>query len=343
MAHERAFSEGPDAAIDSPVSDAPSSALGASEALLLRVQQSAGNAAAGALIQRFQLGGEAAPAAGGDFQQQHQPREARKAGEVVTGTAEGQAGQGVTGTAEGQAGALAEGTAGAEAARGTLVPFGGSVMNGGLLKGMARPQLGEVPDDKMESAVAFTDRLCDGVASMWETWQSSTQLVGVEVNAVAASGGRLFGPVIAPTIIGAASTPEEVVAAATLAGAIQSALTNWQLSVSLPGLPLYPAFAAFPGPFAPPIPSLPMPLLAVPSNLSLFEALSSQVISPDPVAAAAARAVGNALASAVVIWASATRLVNILGSGPVPSFAPPDIPVGPVIGGIGFGVPPVLV
>ena len=39
------------------------------------------------------------------------------------------------------------------------------------------------------------------------------------------------------------------------------------------------------------------------------------------------------------IWQASTMVTNVLGTGPVPTFAPPYVPVGPVVGGVGNHAP----
>ena len=41
---------------------------------------------------------------------------------------------------------------------------------------------------------------------------------------------------------------------------VSDCFEQWQKKVMVPGLPWYPAFVAFPGPVAPPVPNVPMPL-----------------------------------------------------------------------------------
>ena len=35
-------------------------------------------------------------------------------------------------------------------------------------------------------------------------------------------------------------------------------------------------------------------------------------------------------------------MIGLMGTGPVPSFAPPFIPVGPVVGGTAYAPPPAI-
>ena len=50
-------------------------------------------------------------------------------------------------------------------------------------------------------------------------------------------------------------------------------------------------------------------------------------------------AIAQAFSQSFEIWLVSTMVTNVLGTGPVPTFAPPYIPVGPVIGGIGNMIP----
>ena len=51
-----------------------------------------------------------------------------------------------------------------------------------------------------------------------------------------------------------------------VAKGVSKCYKDWQDQVTVPGLPWYPAFAAFPGPMAPPMPNIPVPLIACPSS-----------------------------------------------------------------------------
>jgi hypothetical protein len=41
----------------------------------------------------------------------------------------------------------------------------------------------------------------------------------------------------------------------------------------------------------------------------------------------------------VQVWLVSTMVTNVMGQGPIPTFAPPYVPVGPVVGGIGVQLP----
>lgn len=120
----------------------------------------------------------------------------------------------------------------------------------------------------------------------------------------------------------------------------------WQDKVMIPGLPFYPAFAAFPLAKAPPMPNIPMPLIVCPSAAM---AEMTQAKLKDAMVAALDKgvkdedsdkqhvAIFDTIAFPIglnfLLWQVMQMVMNLLGEGPVPPYAPPYIPVGPVVGG----------
>jgi hypothetical protein len=47
----------------------------------------------------------------------------------------------------------------------------------------------------------------------------------------------------------------------------------------------------------------------------------------------------EAFEQAFQMWKTSTMVTNVMGTGPVPSFAPPYVPVGAVVGGVGTMLP----
>lgn len=121
------------------------------------------------------------------------------------------------------------------------------------------------------------------------------------------------------------------------------AFERWFSSGMAAGLPLYPAFAAFPAPQAPPMPGLPFPLLALCASPeleglqppALQAALLSELsgVAPEDTIEAAARQLARWFSERFLAWSASVQVVSLLGTGPVPSFAPPSVPAGPVVGG----------
>ncbi len=188
----------------------------------------------------------------------------------------------------------------------------------------------------------FIDGICGAICSAWARWQSLAILSGVQVNAVVAAGGVVTGPPLAPLILAEApkGSQQEQKFSRAIATAISQGWQTYQATLTIPGLPLYPAFAAFPAPFAPPTPNVPVPVAAlaqVPLSVSK-SALKVAMIAAlgDPRALHQLElfdAIAAAFADCFSVWQSTTMVTNLLASGPVPTFAPPAVPTGPVVGG----------
>ncbi len=170
------------------------------------------------------------------------------------------------------------------------------------------------------------------------------------IDSAVAAGGTLVGPPLEPLILAAApkGTPSELRLSAAVASVFGTTFLSWQESVTIPALPLYPAFAAFPGPIAPPTPNVPFPLTQLLSARSVMAGLGGAIATmfgdpADPNGASICNAIGSALEQAFLDWLTVTQVTNIFGTGPVPTFAPPYVPVGPVIGGVGTMTPGGLV
>ena len=162
--------------------------------------------------------------------------------------------------------------------------------------------------------------------------------------AVSAIGtpGCLDGPELAPNIRNAPNVVAWTDAKADLRDAVADGVASCfgqrQDPVTVPGLPWYPAFAAWPGPTAPPTPNVPTPRIALPS------AKLSMIIVPGNLQSAMYNALPDALqvtdvekileglatvlALAFKTWLPAALVMLVMG--PVPTFAPPYCPVGPV-------------
>jgi hypothetical protein len=49
--------------------------------------------------------------------------------------------------------------------------------------------------------------------------------------------------------------------------------------------------------------------------------------------------IAGAFEKCFTLWQTTTMVTNVLGTGPVPTFAPPFVPVGPVVAGVGNMLP----
>jgi hypothetical protein len=170
-------------------------------------------------------------------------------------------------------------------------------------------------------------------------------MVGVIINGPTAVGGQIVGPPLTPLILakGPKANPQELKLTMAVANTIGKAWLTFTATVKVPGLPWYPSFAALPTPVAPPTPNIPCPfavLTMVAVSISP-SALKSQIVAMagQPGNESLGDAMGDAFEKSFNIWKVSTMVTNVLGTGPVPTFAPPYVPVGPVVGGIGTMVP----
>ncbi len=194
--------------------------------------------------------------------------------------------------------------------------------------------------DKLEK---YIDGICQAICGAIQNWMSmamvNTAIINGPVGMV--TPGGVFGPPIMPLILGQGpkATPMEMKYTQAIASAFGSAWQSWQSG--LMGQLMYPAFAAFPGPMAPPMPNVPLPLMALPSSqevlLSPILLKSSMVSNFGDASALHAADLFDALAQAFnpvfQMFKSTTMVQNVLGTGPIPTFAPPFVPVGPVVMG----------
>jgi hypothetical protein len=194
--------------------------------------------------------------------------------------------------------------------------------------------------------LAFIDQISKAICSAWATWQASATLVGVVVNGVTASGGTVVGPPWAPLILAQSpASPAAMKLAQNIAAGFGGAWLQLTASMKVPGLPWYPGFAAMPMPVAPPTPNVPVPIAAltmassVVSKLALKNALVLKHAGASSIQQSLYEALAEAFEQAFLVWKATTMVTNVLGTGPVPGFAPPYVPVGPVIGGIGVMTP----
>ena len=128
-----------------------------------------------------------------------------------------------------------------------------------------------------------------------------------------------------------------------VADVISSRLDTWKNHLTIPGLPFYPAFSAFPGAHAPPMPNIPFPLALFPNpfNHMLQDggSMASEMISKLPEDLRTQENLSyiyslcGQTAGFFSTWLVTTMVRNVMGHGPIPTFAPPIVPVGPVING----------
>lgn len=205
----------------------------------------------------------------------------------------------------------------------------------------------------------FHDAMLDAVVFAHTKWKALAKFQNLKINAVTALGtpGCLDGPELESDIKNAPMTASMSGNMAkhrdAVAKGVSKCFKDWQGQVTVPGLPWYPAFAAFPGPMAPPMPNVPTPLITcvsammskiiMPSDMkkAMDDALDGGLKDKDPDKQYEALhdAIATVLAAGFAIWLAAQQVIGVLGKGPIPTFAPPYVPVGPVVMGENIAIP----
>jgi hypothetical protein len=189
--------------------------------------------------------------------------------------------------------------------------------------------------------------LTQAVSHAWGMWRLQAHFRDLRIMAVTATGipGCLAGPSMQSLV----RTAPAVAGWTGWKGGIRDGFSDgldkawdlWKRFVTVPGLPWYPAFAAFPGPMAPPMPNVPTPLVScpsaqmvamtVPSELARY--LADNLKQKMDYHTQFAEAMAAMISPAFLQWLPTQMVMNVLGKGPIPSFAPPYVPVGPVVAG----------
>jgi hypothetical protein len=203
------------------------------------------------------------------------------------------------------------------------------------------------------------DTMIDAVSFSHTMWKLQAKFQNLKVMSVSAIGtpGCLDGPELESNIKnfpGCASwSGNKGKYRDAVAKGVSKCFKNWMGQVTVPGLPWYPAFAAYPLAMAPPMPNIPMPLITcisakmtdiiMPSTMKseMIDALDGGVKDKDKDKCheSVFEAIATVLALAFLMWLPAQQVMLVMGKGPVPSYAPPFVPVGPVVGGDNIGAP----
>jgi hypothetical protein len=197
---------------------------------------------------------------------------------------------------------------------------------------------------------AFIDDISTAICSAWSAWQMTT-MAGIIVNGPMAMGGALVPVPWTPIILAAGPVNTAMLAkyTKTVATVLGTAWTTYSASIKLAGAKLWPLFSAWTLAVAPPQPNVaPCKLSDMASVISvdaglMAPALKAQMIGDlgDPGAPfhkELFEAIATGFKEVFDDWKSKTEF-KVMGGGPVPSWAPPYVPVGPVVAGVAF-VPP---
>jgi hypothetical protein len=198
----------------------------------------------------------------------------------------------------------------------------------------------------------FIDGICGAICDAIDKWMKMTMFTTVIINGPVGNllPGGVQGPPLGPLILATApkSTPQEMKYSNAIANALGMLWQPWHMG--LMGMLSYPPFAAFPGPMAPPTPNIPVPLITFssPGESGLSPSTLKSTMEGnlgDPKALHASDlfdAISKAFNTVFQTFKASTIVQNVLGMGPIPTFAPPFVPVGPVVMGSVIPTPGVL-
>lgn len=194
----------------------------------------------------------------------------------------------------------------------------------------------------------FFEETSKAICQAWQQWQMAAQVTGVMINGPVGTvtPGCLVGPPIGPMAMPPSLKDTPMLSRYSMAviTAFNEAWTTWVLGFS--GMLNYPpTFAMCPMPMHPPCPNISAPIQTVgasPGEAMLQPAvLKMSMVAKlgDPTAAhhkELFESMSEAIKKCFDLWKTSTMVSMVMGTGPVPTFAPPIVPGGPVLAGMGF-------
>ena len=233
------------------------------------------------------------------------------------------------------------------------IPFGSMMgggmgnMNNGGMGFMGPGGLFGTPSAKPMSITVPTSDYVEKVQEAHTSFKKKAYFSNINIESVSAIGhpGCLNGPDLS-SLIGSKMSKykgDNKKMGDAVAEGVGENFNDWKNNVMVPGLPWYPSFASYPGAYAPPTPNVPVSLSACVSNKlekitvaknlynSIWDALPSdlQVEGNKPYV----KELAQSLATFFISWVMGQMVMNVLGQGPVPTYAPPAVTAGPVVGG----------
>ena len=206
-------------------------------------------------------------------------------------------------------------------------------------------QARELPDEVDRDRLAdYLGWLCAAIGSALARWQSQAILRDVRVEGARASGGRVVGPEVEGLIRGAAPVGW-LLYTHPISSGVRDQVRRFERELRVPNLVWYPTLTQVFAAQAAPTLNLPCPLaaLAVQARVHLtgpeiYPAMLAQLSQqagrePPPGIEALMAALCEGFDEVIPLWLESTLVTQVVATGPVPSFAPPEVPGGPVVGG----------
>lgn len=206
-------------------------------------------------------------------------------------------------------------------------------------------QARDLPEEVDRERMAdYLGGLCAAIGSAMARWQGQAMLREVRVDGVRASGGRVTGPDVEGLIRGAAPTGW-LLYTHPISSGIRDQVRRFERDLRVPNLVWYPPLAHVFAAQAAPTLNLPSPLAALAdkarvhlSGPEIFPAMLAQVSrqagrEPPPGIESLMAALCEGFDEVIPAWLESTLVTQVVATGPVPSFAPPEVPAGPVVAG----------
>jgi hypothetical protein len=184
----------------------------------------------------------------------------------------------------------------------------------------------------------------DGVRQGIQVWSLSPRFTSGLINGsvLIIPPGSLKGPSFSKKIIDEIMTLDvPVQIALAFAEPIWSGWEFWSKTFSGSYPNAFPSFTNFPGPSAPPTPVIPLSVVSASFDREKLTAdsLRSQILTrlvewkENPEAQKAVGEFAQWFDECFTKAVTKARIENLMGQGPVPSYAPPEVPNGPVVNG----------
>lgn len=184
----------------------------------------------------------------------------------------------------------------------------------------------------------------EGVRKGTKLWSCAARFTNGSINGpeLYTPPGSLEGPSFEDIIVDeimALDVPVQI--AISFAGPVWSGWEFWSVTFTISSCPAFPSFAVFPGPQAPPTPAQPIPVSMANFDRDVLEAdtLETQILSrlgkykEDPDAQRVVSEFAQWFDECFTSSIASSQITSLMGQGPVPTFAPPEVPSGPVVGG----------
>lgn len=189
----------------------------------------------------------------------------------------------------------------------------------------------------------FIEGICKAICQAHEQWRQMAFFKDAVINAHSVVGGTLNGPDLLLFIYSAAPKSGTLGWADRYSRAVAEGISrkwkDFQGSFKIPGLPWYPSFVMIPSPVAPPTMNVPTPLAACSPMLFMIDpamirdAMKQKLGAPGPFSDPLFESIAGGFSQAVRTWLMVQMVTQVMGTGPVPTFAPPFVPAGPVVNG----------